>query len=167
MARKKRFKLKYFYLDGALHKVLSINHPQDICVAWNYAEERRVGYVWSDLRRRYERAFTTAEVSKMIDRHRVNIERYILRGDIRQPQKTYSLDGNKSPGKYFFSETDVLDLHDYLMTVHIGRPRRDGLVVPGRLPTKTELRAMMRHDIQMYTKTESGDFVPVWKEVDW
>lgn len=163
----KRKKLRYFYLNDQLHKVLSINHPQDICVAWNYPEGKRVGYVWSDLRRRHEKAFSLTEVSKMINRHRVNIEKYILAGEIKAPQRAYTLDGNQTPSKYWFSEKDVYDLHDYLLTVHIGRPRKDGKITPGRMPSKAELRAMMRHDVQMYTKTESGEFVPVWKEIDW
>jgi hypothetical protein len=163
----KRKKLRYFYLNDQLHKVLSINHPQDICVAWNYIEQRRVGYVWSDLRKRYGKAFSVTEVSHMIGRHRVNIEKYILDEKFPAPQRIYSLDENKRLGKYFFSESDVYNLHDYLLTVHIGRPRKDGKITPGRMPSKAELRAMMRHDVQMYTKTSGGEFVPVWKEIDW
>lgn len=154
-------------MQDQLHRVLSINHPNDICVAYNFIEERRVGYVWSDLRRKYEKAFTLTEVSRMVGRHRVNIEKYILAGNIKAPQRAYSLSDTKRPGKYFFSEKDVYDLHDYLLTVHIGRPRKDGKVTPGRMPSKAELRAMMRHDVQMYTKTDSGEFIPVWKEIDW
>lgn len=168
MAKRRRKKrLKYFFADGDLHKTLSVNHAQDICIAWNYPQGRTVGYVWSDLRKRYTKAFSVSEVSDMIGRHRVNIQRYILRGEIKRPQQTYSLDERKSPGKFFMSEEDVYILHDYLMTVHIGRPRNDGRVIPGRLPTKTELRAMMRHDVHMYTKTDDGEFIPVWKEIDW
>lgn len=165
MAKKNR--LRYFYLDDHLHKVLSINHPNDICIAWNYPEGRRVMFVWSDLRRRYGRAFTLTQVTGLINRHRVNVEKYMLEGKIARPQRIYSLDENRRPGKYFFSEKDVYALHDYLLTVHIGRPRKDGKITPGRLPSKAELRAMMRHDVQMYAKTENGEFVPVWKEIDW
>jgi hypothetical protein len=107
------------------------------------------------------------QVSKMINRHRVNIERYILEGKIRPPERIYSLDGNKTPGKYMFSEKDVFELHDYLLTVHIGRPRKDGRVTPGRMPSRAELRAMMQHDTTVYIKSADGTFMPVWKEIDW
>jgi hypothetical protein len=53
------------------------------------------------------------------------------------------------------------------LTVHIGRPRKDGRVTPGRMPSKAELRALMRHDTMTYVKNADGEFTPVWKEVDW
>jgi hypothetical protein len=167
VARQKKKKLRYFYLDNQLHKVISINHPLDECVAWNYSEERRVMFIWSDLRRRYAKAFTLTEVSNMIGRHRVNVERYIVHGCIRAPQRAYTLDDQKKPGKYFFTEENVYELYDYLLTVHIGRPRKDGKITPGRLPSRVELRAMMRHDVQIVRKTSGGEFVPVWKEINW
>lgn len=165
--RNRKPRLRYFYLNGDLHKVLSINRAQDLVVAWNYKEQKRVGYIWSDARKRLEKAFTMMQVSKMINRHRVNIERYILNGHIRAPQRTYTLDDKRTPGKYLFSESDVYDLHDYLLTVHIGRPRKDGKTTPGRMPSKAELKAMMRHDTVMYVKQSDGTFTPVWKEMDW
>jgi len=113
-----------------------------------------------------EKAFPISEVSKLINRHRVIIENYILDGKIRTPQRIYTLD-TKRPGKYMFSEKDVLDLHDYLLTVHIGRPRKDGKITPGRMPSRAELKAMMRHDTTMYVKSADGTFTPVWKEMDW
>lgn len=135
--------------------------------AWCYREGKRKGYVWSDVRKRMEVALPIAEVAKLIGRHRVQIENYILKGFIKSPQRVYTLDGNAKPGKYMFSESDVMGLHDYLLTVHIGRPRRDGRITPGRMPSKAELRAMMRHDTMTYVKNADGEFTPVWKEVDW
>lgn len=166
MARQKR-RLRYFYLNGDLHRVLSINRAQDLVVTWNFKEEKRRAYVWSDARRRMEKAFPISQVSKMINRHRVIIENYILDGKIRPPQRIYTLDGTKRPGKYMFSEKDVLELHDYLLTVHIGRPRKDGKITPGRMPSRAELKAMMQHDTTVYVKSADGTFTPVWKEMDW
>lgn len=166
MAQKKK-RLTYFFMDGDLHKILKVNRSSNLASTWNYPQSKRVGYVWSDLRRNHGKAFTLTEVSKMIQRHRVNVENYILEGKIKKPQRTYSLDGTRKPGKYFFSEKDVFDLHDYLLTVHIGRPRKDGETTPGRMPSKLELRAMMRNDTTMYVKTESGEFMPIWKELEW
>jgi hypothetical protein len=161
-------KLRYFYLNGELHKVLSINRAQDLVTAWIFNQEKRVVYVWSDVRKRLGKAFTMTQVSRMIGRHRVIIENYILDGKIRPPQRIYTLDGTKNPGKYMFSESDVYELHDYLLTVHIGRPRKDGGVTPSRMPSKAELKAMIRHDTVMYLRQADGTFTPVWKEIiDW
>lgn len=164
---KRKQPLRYFYLDSNLHKVLSINRAQDLMVAWNYPEGKRVAYVYSDARRRMGKAYTMQQVAAMVNRHRVQIAMYIIDGKIRPPQRIYSLDGNKKPGKWFFSEKDVYDLHDYLLTVHIGRPRKDGQIRPGRTCSRAELRAMLQHETVLYVKNSDGEIVPVWKEIEW
>jgi hypothetical protein len=166
-ARKRNRRLRYFYLNGDLHRVLSINRAQDLVVTWHFKDGKRRAYVWSDARRRLEKAFTMRQVGQMINRHRVNIEKYILEGKIRAPERIYTLDGKKTPGKYMFSEKDVFELHDYLLTVHIGRPRKDGKITPGRMPSRAELRAMMQHDTTVYIRSADGTYTPVWKEINW
>jgi hypothetical protein len=164
---RKSARLKYFFLNGDLHKVLSVSRGQDLVVCWNFPQAKRVGYVWSDVKKRHEKAFTMQQVSKMIGRHRTNIECDILAGNIKAPQRSYVLE-NRRPLYYYFTEENVFDLHDYLLTVHVGRPRKDGKIVPrSTLPSKAELRAMMKNDIVTYVKTEDGEFIPVWKEQDW
>jgi hypothetical protein len=166
--KRRKARLRYFYLNGDLHKVLSVNRPEDFVICWNFPKGKRVGYVWSDVRKNHGKAFKMKQVSAMIGRHRVNIERDILAGHIKAPQRTYTLDEKRRPLFYMFSEENMFDLHDYLLTVHIGRPRKDGKIRPRQsLPSKAELRAMMRHDLVTYVKTEGGEFVPVWKEQDW
>jgi len=167
MVNKKKPKLKYFYLDGELHKVLKIIRAENLAICWNYPQHKRVGYVWSDARKRLGKAFTMMQVSEMIGRHRVNIERDILAGNIRKPQRAYAISGSRRPPPYIFSEENVMELHDYLLSVHIGRPRADGKITPRNMPSKAELRAMMRHDVVMYVKSDNGTFTPVWKEQDW
>lgn len=159
--------LKYFYLNGNLYKILRVVRPEDFVECWNYTEHKRQGLVWSDVRKRAERAYTMGEVTKMLCRTRVTLENAILDGRIPAPQRIYSLDLDKKPGKYMFSESDIFGVHDYLLTVHIGRPRKDGQITPGKMPTRGELRAMLRHDTVMYVKNDDGEFVPIWKEVDW
>lgn len=166
--KRKSPSLRFFYLNGDLHKVLSVSKPQDFAICWNFVQHKRVGYVWSDVRRSHKRAFSMMEVSKMINRTREAIERDILRGNIKPPQRTYSLDGNKRPMRYKFSEKDIYDLHDYMLSQHHGRPRKDGGITPLQsIPSRAQLRAMMEHNIITYVKTEDGEFVPVWKEQDW
>lgn len=165
--RRSRKPVRYFYVNSDLHRVLRVSRPEDLVEAWNYRLAKRVTYVWSTTRKQMESAYTLQQVSQMIGRHRVQLEKYILNGDIKTPQRAYTLDGEAKPGKYLLSESDVLDLHDYLLTVHIGRPRKDGKITPGKMPSKAELRAMMKHDMVTYVKTADNEFTPIWKEVDW
>lgn len=165
--RGRKQRAKFFYLNGKLHKTIYANRAGDLLIAWSYPDRARVTYILSDAKRLMQKAFDLREVTIMINRSRVHIERLILDGCIKAPQKMYSLDGKFKPGKYKFSEDDVMALHDYLLTVHVGRPRKDGLIKPGPMPSKAELRAMMRNNQVLYVKGKDGEFAPVWKAVEW
>lgn len=167
-SKRKSKRVRYFYLEGdQLHKVLSTNRPQNLMVAWNFTQGKRVSYVLSDVRKRMRKAYTQDDVAKMFGRHPVRIDKTMRSGNVRLPQRIYTLDGNRRPGKYMFSEKDIYELHDYMMTVHRGRPRKDGRITPSGLPSKVELRAMLNTDTALYVKNEDGEFVQVFKENDW
>jgi hypothetical protein len=165
--RKRTKRLRYFFLNGNLHKVLGSNRPQDRLVAWDFKEAKRKQYSYSEVRRSHEKAYGIVEVAELVNRHRVNVERYILDGKIRKPAQAYALNPGRKPLAYFFTEKDVLELHDYLLTVHRGRPRKDGTITPSGIPSRAELRAMMKSGSATYIKNEDGEFVQVWKENDW
>lgn len=103
----------------------------------------------------------------MVNRKREALETYISNGDIEKPAMTHTLDGTFRPVKYMWQESDVLALHDFLVTIHYGRPRKDGLVTPKATPTKAELRAMMRHDLVYYVENDKGEKIKAFKEIDW
>src|SRR5687767_10897315 len=114
----KRPRLRYFYLNGQLHRKLLINRGRDLLTAWNYPEGKKVTYTYTDVLKRHEKAFTTAEVCEMLNRSRVTIEWCIIRGDIEAPQFTYGLDEDRKKYQYLWHEKDILALHDFLCTVH-------------------------------------------------
>src|SRR6185312_16183895 len=107
---------KKFFLEGSLYKVLSINRAQDIVIVWDFTNKKRKSFVWTDIRKRRERAFTISEVSEYLTRHRVTIERDILAGRIRTPQRAQE-PGSSKPGRYYFSEKDVFEYHDYISKI--------------------------------------------------
>jgi hypothetical protein len=51
------------------------------------------------------------------------------------------------------SESDILDIHQFIIDVGYAR----------ELPSRSELQAILKHNLILYTKTEEGKFVPVWK----
>jgi hypothetical protein len=165
--RYRKRSLNYFFHDGQLHKVLFISRPRDLMYAWSYPERKRVAFIYSHIKRNHEKAFTTVDVSKMVNRGRDVLEKYILRGDIRRPAMTYTLDGTFRPSKYMWREKDIMELHDYLMTIHYGRPRKDGEVKPYPTPTKTELRAIIAHDVVYYVENDKGEKIKAFKESVW
>jgi hypothetical protein len=158
MARENRQRLRkkfvYFFLNGKVHKVLRLSRAKVEVVAWSYLDNKRVMYSYAQVDKHMERAYGIVEVSKIIGRHRVTIEEYILQGKVKQPQKVYPISNpDSSWSKYMFSESDILDIHQFIIDAgHI----RD-------LPSRSELQAILKHNLILYTKTDDGKFVPVWK----
>jgi hypothetical protein len=158
MARENRQRLRkkfvYFFLNGKVHKVLRLSRAKDEVVAWSYVDKKRVMYSYAQVDKHMERAYTVVEVGKILGRHRVTIEEYILQGKIKQPQKVYPISNPDSTwSKYMLSESDILDIHQFIIDAgHI----RD-------LPSRSELQAILKHSLILYTKTDDGKFVPVWK----
>jgi len=162
-ARKRSNKLNYFYLNDLLHKRLHINRGADVITTWCYPLHKRVVYTYSDVKINKQPAFTTKEVCEMVNRGRLTLENAIHNGNIEAPQYTYGLDENKNKFKYMWSEKNIMELHAYLSSVHRGRPRKDGMVTPQKLPTARELRAMIRQETVFYVRDESGEFRPTWR----
>ena len=158
MARENRQRLRkkfvYFFLNGKVHKVLRLSRAKDEVVAWSYVDKKRVMYSYAQVDKNMERAYTVLEAGKLLGRHRVTIEEYILQGKIKQPQKVYPISNPDSTWfKFMLSESDILDIHQFILDQGYLRD----------LPSRTELKALLKHNMILYTKTVDGSFVPVWK----
>ena len=158
MAREKRpgirKKFLYFFLNGKIHKVLRSSRARDEVVAWCYPDAKRVLYPYSLVKKNMENAYSTTEAAKLLNRHKVTIEEYILQGKVKAPQKVYPISNPESKwSKYMFSESDILDIHQFIIDAGYIR----------ELPSRTELQALLKHNVILYTKTNDGSFVPVWK----
>lgn len=120
---------------------------------------------YSEVRKKYEPAFSTREVGELLGRNSRMVERYARWGKIPPVAVAHGLKGNRpqfDPLKW--CEQDIMYLHDYLLTLQRGKPRADGRVIPNPpLPTKKELRALIRHETVLYVLNADGEFVPTWK----
>lgn len=158
MARKTRRRaskeVRYFFLNGKVHKVLSSSRAKDLIIAWRYEDSKRVMYPYLEAKKSMENAYSIKQVGEMLNKHRVTIQDYILEGKILTPQKIYPIGKTSEEGwyKYLFSEKEILDLHAYIL--ESGHSKN--------VPSKAELLALLKHNFILYTKTDSG-FVPVWK----
>jgi len=160
-------KWSYFYLNNALHKVLKRNRAEDLIIAWDYQQGKRVSYIMTDVLRNKKRAYSVPQAAKMFNRHPDTIKRHMRSKEIPYPQYAYTLDENKRITKYLFSENEIRDMHDFFKNVHRGRPRIDGDVTSSNIPSPAELEALMRNEKILYTKNEDGEFVVVWKQPEW
>lgn len=158
MAGKKRQrtrkKLQYFFLNGKVHKVIKSARPRDEMIAWCYPDKKRVLYPYSLVEKNMENAYALKDVAVLLNRHKVTVEEYILAGKIKEPQKVYPISNPESKWfKFMMSESDILDLHQFILDAGYLRD----------LPSRAELKALFKHNTILYTKTNDGSFVPVWK----
>lgn len=162
-SKRKRYRpLRYLFLNGELHRVLQINRPADEITMWCYPRAARVTYTYTDVKRKMEKAFTTAEAAAMLNREKVTLQRAITAGEIETPQHTYGLNEQRKMFQYMWHEKNIMEMHALLQTRHIGPKRKDGQITPLPTPTARELRAMIRNNAVFYVKTDSG-FVPTWQ----
>ena len=158
MARKNGRKVRktflYFFLNDKLHKVLKSSRSKDELIAWCYPDKKRVLYSYSQVNKYMENAYSTKQVAALLNKHKVTIEDYILEGKIKAPSKVYPIGNPESTwSKYMFNQSDILDLHQFILDAGHSK----------EVPSKTELMALLKHNMILYTKTEEGNFVPVWK----
>ena len=155
--------LRYFFYNGELHKKLQIHRGTDTIVAWSYPRGHTVKLVYSEVKKKGDKAFSTRQTAQLIGRSIRTVKGIVEAGMIPAPQMTYGIDENRNGYAYYWSEKDIIELHAYLCTVHRGRPRKDGQVTPGDLPSLAELRAEVRQGTVFYVKTADGNFVPTWQ----
>ena len=158
MAGKKRQRTRksflYFFLNDKIHKVIRTHRAKDELVAWCYPDRKRVMYSYSQVEKYMGNAYTTRQVGEIVGKHKVTIEEYILQGKIQTPQRVYPIGNPDSTwNKFMFSEKDIMDLHEFIADIGYSK----------NLPTKAELQAILKHNLILYTKTDEGKFVPVWK----
>ena len=158
MARSKRVGIQkrflYFFLNGKIHKVLKSSRAKDELIAWCYPDKKRVLYSYSLVSKGMENAYTLVQAGRILNRHKVTLEEYILVGKIKSPQKVYPIGNPESKWfKYMLSESDIVQVHEFILEA--GHTKD--------LPSKAELLALLKSNVILYTKTNDGKYVPVWK----
>lgn len=158
MARSKRVGIQkrflYFFLNGKIHKVLKSSRAKDELIAWCYPDKKRVLYSYSLVSKGMENAYTLVQAGRILNRHKVTLEEYILVGKIKSPQKVYPIGNPDSKWfKYMLSESDIVQIHEFILEA--GHTKD--------LPSKAELLALLKSNVILYTKTNDGKYVPVWK----
>ena len=157
MARSKRAgkpkSLRYFFLNDKVHKVLKLSRAKDELIAWSYPDKKRLLYSYSQVKKNMETAYGINEVGFMLNKHKVTIIDYILEGKISSPQKIYPIGNPESSwSKYMFNQKNILDMHEFILDSGHS----------SEMPSKAELQALLKHNIILYTKTDTG-FIPIWK----
>lgn len=153
-----------WFLNGDLVRLHHSSRSTGLVSVYNITKDRIETCLRADFRKNRERAYTIAETAVLVNRHRKYIPSLIKRGIIPPPT------GSKVGGKRgwqiraYYSESQVKEIRAILASIHIGGPRKDGLITNNMTPTNQELTRRMGDGILTYTKTEDGRFIPVWSE---
>jgi hypothetical protein len=155
---------KVWFLNGDLVRLHHSSRSTGMVTVYNINKDRLETCLRSDFKRNRQRAYTIAETAKLINRHRKYIPSLIKRGVI--PPPVGSSFGAKTGFQIraYYSEDHVRDIRAILASIHIGQPRKDGLVTNNMTPTSQELTRRMGDGILTYTRTEDGRYIPVWSE---
>lgn len=154
----------YFFLDDVLHKKLRVIVSENVLVAWNYPDEKRLWLDHSWVKKNYQKAYKLVQVAELIGRSKNSLADLLDRKLVRHPSgKAYRIH-NRMPSTTYWSEDDVLDLRDQLYALtpknKYNEPYRGF-----KLISKAELLAKMRGDSGLYVKNEEGEFVKIWKAI--
>jgi hypothetical protein len=155
---------KVWFLNGDLVRPHHHSRSTGMVTFYNITQDRMETCFISDFKRNREKAYTVGETAELVHRHKKYMPRLIKRGVI--PPPTGSQKGGKTGWQVrsYYSESQVKEIRDILASLHIGRPRKDGLLTNNMTPNKQELTRRMGDGILTYTKTEDGRFIPVWNE---
>jgi hypothetical protein len=153
-----------WFLNGDLVRLYHSSRSTGLVSVFNINKNRLETCLRSEFRKKRERAYTVAETAKLINRHRKYIPNLIKNGIIPPPTGA-KVNGERGFRiRSYYSESQVKEIRDILASIHIGQPRKDGLITNNMTPTSQELTRRMGDGILTYTKTEDGRFIPVWSE---
>lgn len=168
-----RLNRKRFFINGEFHELVNINKAAGMIRAYNYSTNQIVIYSINDYKKFKQQAYTIGNVSKLIGRDVTSIWKAIDRGDITRPFKLPLKDDDGKgqfavgrSGIFYFSEDNIYEIRDYFGSVHKGRPRADGAVTSYNVPSIEELDALLGKREMIYVKDKNGNYVPIWKRID-
>ena len=155
---------RVWFLNGDLVRVYHTSRSTGVVSLYNINKDRIESCFKADFLKNREKAYTISETAALVNRHRKYMPSLIKRGVIPPPVGAQLGGERKWQVRAYYSESMVKEIRDILATIHIGQPRRDGLITNNMTPNRQELTRRMGDGILTYTRTEDGRFIPVWNE---
>lgn len=155
---------RVFFLNGDLVRKYHVNRAGGIITVYNITKDRLESCLIADFKKNRERAFTVKETAILVNRHQKYLPTLMKNGTIPYPTGAQK-DGVRGwQIRSYYSESQVREIRDTLASINMGGRRKDGLVTNNKTPTIQELNRRMGSGILTYTKTEDGQFIPLWSE---
>jgi len=153
-----------WFLNGDLVRKHHFSKANGIMSVYNINKDRIESCFIHDFKKNREKAYTVKETAQLVDRHHKHLYRLIHQGVIPPPVGATKNGERAWRIRAYYSATAVKEIRDILASRHMGRERKDGLITNNLTPTVQELNRRMGSGILTYTRTEDGNFVPVWSE---
>jgi hypothetical protein len=155
---------RVWFLNGDLVRVYHRNRGQGIITLYNINEDKLQTILWDEWIRRRLRAYSMRQTAQLINRNKKYIPQ-LVRNEVIKPPRGSSIGGVRGfQIRSYYSEDDIREIRDILASRQWGKPRKDGLVTNNHTPTTQELRRRMGDGILAYTRTQDGNYIPVWDE---
>jgi len=155
---------RVFFLNGSLVRKHHVSKSNGIMSVYNINEDRIESCLISDFKKNSEKAYSVKDTSLLVSRHQKHIYRLVTNG-VLPPPVAASVGAERGWRiRAYYSASMVKEIRDILASQHRGRPRKDGLISNSTVPTSQELTRRMGEGILTYTRTEDGNFVPLWTE---
>jgi len=155
---------KLWFLNGDLVRQHHYNKSNGIMSVYNITKDRIESCLISDFKKNRERVYTVKQTTDLVNRHQKYLADLMWKNIIPFAMGAQK-DGVRAwQVRSYYSESQVKEIRDILASIHIGQPRKDGLITNNLTPTNQELTRRMGDGILTYTKTEDGRFIPVWSE---
>ena len=153
-----------FFFNGDLVRKYHLNKANGIMSVYNITKDRIESCLIGDFKKNREKAYTVKETAQLVNRHHKHLYRLIGQGVIPPPLGATKNGERSWRIRAYYSATAVKEIRDILASRHMGRERKDGLITNNLTPTAQELTRRMGEGILTYTRTEDGNFVPIWSE---
>ena len=157
---------RVFFVDRDLIYVVRANRAANLVEAFSFTKSAPVTLLYSDFKRHSKKAVTSADAARILGCSTGALLNYVRTGFLEEPQRFWRFGGEPDPNKvsYAWSEDDLINAQDAMLTIHTGKPRKDGKITPrSSLPSKMEIRAAMADKPTRYLKGKDGVFVPVFE----
>lgn len=156
-----------FFINDKLVKIVRINKSENIIEYYNIIDGKNQIMLYSDFKKHRKRAYTVIDTARLLNKHHIDLRKHIYSGRIPFPIGANLNGVREFRKKSYYSEDQIFEIRNILSKIHRGRPRKDGAITNNTIPSEAELRSRMGDAIMLYTKTQDGQFIPVWSEETW
>jgi hypothetical protein len=157
-------KRKIWFFGGDLVRIIHVSRAAGMITLQNITQDRRATTTILEFKKKRRRAYTVKEAAQLLNCHVKHLPRLVKKGII--PEPVGSLPGGERAFHHwsYYSEDAIMEARNAMAMIHRGQPRKDGLITNNSTPTEQELRYAMGDGIILYTKDESGRYIPVFSE---